>query len=88
MRDHKNIYPGFEPKYDNDGYPDLPKEPTVTIPLAKFLALTAAAKAVHDIYHHSISERPTDIVMGATINIVREALAALCAAGIQIEKQP
>jgi len=50
-------------------------------------AQMAAAKAIHDIYHHTISERPTDVVMSATINIVRDTLALLRAAGIQIEEE-
>jgi hypothetical protein len=71
MRDHKNVYPGFELKYDNDGYPDLPKEPTITISRAQHEALLRALR--------QISEGQGDLI---SRDIARVALRA---AGIQIE---
>jgi hypothetical protein len=92
MRDHKNVYPGFEPKYDNDGYPDLPKEPTVTISCAEYEALMAAAKALQ-VTRDWIGSMPTMDSGGndtflrtaAIVHQAEDALAALRAVGIQIE---
>jgi cytochrome c5 len=70
-------------KYDNDGYPDLPKEAVVTIPRAQHEAYEAAAKALPG------AERVIGDLKGRDVwreyDAVCNALHALRKAGIPIK---
>ena len=76
-------YQRSKTKLDNDGYPDLPKEPAVTIPSAQYEALIAAVKVYRKFTQY--------LVVGWTMSDTRrqeieKTDTALRAAGIQIEE--
>ena len=64
-------------KYDNDGYPDLPKEPTVTIPRVQHEALMAAAQALEFIAGLEPGSRGAHGKFLQARQCSKEALAAL-----------